>query len=100
MARKKGKSISLNPKVNLHFFWPDLERQIRILGKAEKIDAEVKGIVTNAYDLTCRLINENMDTLHNMANALLERETLSGEDIEQIMASANEEAALEDSPKQ
>ena len=67
---------------------------------AEKIDAEVKGIVTNAYDLTCRLINENMDTLHNMANALLEKETLSGEDIEQIMASTKEEAVLEDSPDQ
>ena len=60
---------------------------------AEKIDAEVKGIVTNAYDLACRLINENMDTLHGMADALLEKETLSGEDIEQIIAGAKEGTA-------
>ena len=37
---EKGKSISLNPRVSLHFFWPDLERQVRILGKAEKTDAD------------------------------------------------------------
>jgi len=37
---EKGKSINLNPKVSLHFFWPELERQVRILGKAKKINAE------------------------------------------------------------
>jgi pyridoxamine 5'-phosphate oxidase len=33
----KGKSIAQNPKVSLHFFWPDLERQVRIVGIAGKI---------------------------------------------------------------
>jgi pyridoxamine 5'-phosphate oxidase len=28
----KGQEIELNPKVALSFFWPDLERQIRIEG--------------------------------------------------------------------
>jgi pyridoxamine 5'-phosphate oxidase len=32
----KGISISKNPAVGIHFFWPELERQIRILGFAEK----------------------------------------------------------------
>ena len=32
----KGKSIAKNPVVGLHFFWPELERQIRISGFAEK----------------------------------------------------------------
>jgi pyridoxamine 5'-phosphate oxidase len=33
----KGQEIELNPKVALSFFWPDLERQIRIEGLAEKL---------------------------------------------------------------
>ncbi len=52
---------------------------------AEKIDAEVKKIVVDAYDKTTRMIRENIDILHNMAKALLEKETLSGDDIDEIM---------------
>jgi pyridoxamine 5'-phosphate oxidase len=37
----KGKSIDRNNKVGLHFFWPELERQIRIAGYASKTSAEV-----------------------------------------------------------
>jgi cell division protease FtsH len=58
---------------------------------AEKIDDEVKRIVTTAYDRTCHLINDNLETLHSMANALLEKETLTGEDIDKIMAVAEED---------
>ena len=53
---------------------------------AKKIDSEVRRIVTNAYDITCRLIEDNLNTIHNMANALLEKETLDGKDIDGIMA--------------
>ncbi len=53
---------------------------------AEKIDMEVRNIVTGSYNRTCQLINDNIETLHNLANALLERETLTGSDIDEIMA--------------
>ncbi len=53
---------------------------------AKKIDEEVRRIVTNGYDKTCQLIEDNLDTIHNMANALLEKETLDGKDIDEIMA--------------
>ena len=53
---------------------------------ARKIDEEVRRIVTNAYDITCQLIEDNLNTIHNMANALLEKETLNGTDIDEIMA--------------
>jgi pyridoxamine 5'-phosphate oxidase len=33
----KGKDLSGNPQISLLFFWPELERQIRIEGKVEKI---------------------------------------------------------------
>ncbi len=33
----KGQAIAQNPHVSLSFFWSELERQVRIAGKAEKI---------------------------------------------------------------
>jgi pyridoxamine-phosphate oxidase len=37
---KKGKEIQENPFGSLIFFWPELERQVRIEGKIEKISKE------------------------------------------------------------
>ena len=53
---------------------------------AQKIDEEVRNIVTQAYDKTYQLIKDNLDTLHEMANSLLEKETLDSDDIDEIMA--------------
>jgi cell division protease FtsH len=57
---------------------------------AQKIDDEVRSIVGNAYRRTTQLITDNMDTLHKMARALLEKETLNAKDIDDIMASAKD----------
>ena len=37
---RKGQNIQRHPHVALTFFWPELERQVRIEGKAEKISEE------------------------------------------------------------
>ncbi len=52
---------------------------------AQKIDEEVRNIVNGAYDQASQLIRDNIDTLHSLAEALLERETLDGEEIDKIM---------------
>jgi len=52
---------------------------------AQKIDDEVRSIVTNSYSKTSQLIRDNLETLHRMAKALLERETLDGKAIDQIL---------------
>jgi cell division protease FtsH len=52
---------------------------------AQLVDAEVKRVITNAYDRAKSVLSENIDLLHTMAAALLERETLTAEDIK-IMA--------------
>ena len=57
---------------------------------AQKIDDEVRDIVSRAYEKTTQLIKDNMDTLHRMAQALLEKETLNTKDIDAIMGSAKE----------
>lgn len=35
---KKGKELETNPACALTFFWPDIERQVRIEGIAERVD--------------------------------------------------------------
>ncbi len=57
---------------------------------ARMIDQEVRDIVSKAYNKTHKLIEDNLDKLHAMANALLEKETLEGRDIDNIMAGQSE----------
>ena len=37
---KKAHDIAANPQVSLHFFWPDLERQLIITGTAQRTSRE------------------------------------------------------------
>ena len=50
------------------------------------IDKEVARLVSEAYERAKKIIQENMDALHALAEALLERETLAESDIEAIIA--------------
>lgn len=52
---------------------------------AAKIDKEIRKFIDEAYQKTESVLNENMDKLHLIANALIERETLEGEEINQLM---------------
>ncbi len=53
---------------------------------AQEIDQEVRNIVNDAYKKSYKLIEDNLETLHKMATALLEKETLDSKDIDDIMA--------------
>ncbi len=37
---RKGKALEKHPQASVVFFWPELERQIRIEGRVEKVSAE------------------------------------------------------------
>lgn len=37
---KKARDLNADPRAALHFFWPELERQIAIAGRAEKVSRE------------------------------------------------------------
>ena len=54
-------------------------------GVAELIDKEMHDIVTEAYADVLRMLRENLDVLKNMANALLEVETINHEQMENII---------------
>ncbi len=52
---------------------------------ARLVDAEVKRIVEEAHSRCRKLLDDNSETLHRIAAALLERETISGDDLDLIM---------------
>lgn len=52
---------------------------------AVKIDAEIKKLVLDSYDKARNLLAERLNTLHALASALLQRETLDGNAIDEIM---------------
>ena len=52
---------------------------------AEGIDAEVKRLVDEAYARAEKLIADNRDKLETLAAALLERESMDGRDIEELL---------------
>ena len=53
---------------------------------AQQIDAEIRRIVTDCYERAKRTILNHLDLLHKLAGALLERESLTGEEVDQIIA--------------
>ena len=55
---------------------------------AHMIDEEVRRIIDDCYGEAKRLLQENIDKLHTMADALIEFETLSSEQLDDIMAGA------------
>ena len=52
----------------------------------KKIDNAVQKIIFKALEKTREVLNENKETLHRIAEALLEKETLNGEQIDEIIS--------------
>jgi len=52
---------------------------------AQKIDAEIKRLIDEAYETAMRILTEKRDALEAVAQALLEYETLDGHHIEEIV---------------
>ncbi len=64
---------------------------------AEKIDAEVRNFVTTAHNNAMQMLKDNMDILNKMAQALLDKETLTADDIDEIMGDSKKEPVNEKS---
>ena len=52
---------------------------------AKKVDAEIKKFVEKGYDRARKVLTEKIEDLHKLAKALLTYETLSGNEIEDIV---------------
>lgn len=52
---RKGRELTNNPNACLHFFWPDLERQIIVNGTAEKTSREESQVYFDSRPLASRI---------------------------------------------
>jgi len=74
---KKQEEIFLGREISQH---RDYSEQTALL-----IDEEVKRLVIENYDRTKKLLNDNINTLKALAEALLENEVLDGPQIDEII---------------
>ena len=54
---------------------------------AKKIDEEITKLIDNAYKLAKKVIKENVDVLHALAERLLEKETVMGKELDELISS-------------
>ncbi|WGS65412.1 ATP-dependent zinc metalloprotease FtsH [Marinitoga aeolica] len=52
---------------------------------ANEIDNEIKRIIIESYEKAKGILEENIDKLHEIANVLLEKETLSGDELNELL---------------
>ena len=52
---------------------------------ARVIDGEIRAIVTQSYEIAKDIILKNLETIHQLATTLLEKEVLDGHQIDQII---------------
>lgn len=79
---EKGQEIAANPKASLTFFWPELERQVRIMGQIEKVsaqesdsyfDSRPKGSQLGAWTSPQSQIIENREELNSRLESMEKR---------------------------
>ena len=54
---------------------------------AKLIDSEINGLIDASYQRAKRLLEENLDILHKLAELLLEKETVLGKELDELIRS-------------
>lgn len=75
---KKNEEIFLGREIQSHRDYSEVT--------ARMIDEEVVRIVRKSQSTADRILKENMEQLHNLSKALLEHETIDGEEVLAVMA--------------
>ena len=85
MSEKMG-PLSYGSKEEQVFLGRDFSNQKNFSDQTAKlIDQEVKTLVMGGYSRATELLQKNRDVLENLAQALLERETLNAEEVKNII---------------
>jgi cell division protease FtsH len=93
MIRSWGMSDNLGPlsyaKGEEHVFLGREIAQHRDYSEAtaQKIDEEINKLIKNAYERAKSVLNENLDILHQLAERLLEKETVMGKELDELIHS-------------
>ncbi|MGN1222217.1 MAG: hypothetical protein ACI4TT_03190, partial [Christensenellales bacterium] len=103
LARKMVTQFGMSKKlgfINLGstsevFIGRDYQSQVQYSDKtASLIDEEMSKILNENYAKATKLLTENIDKLHAMANLLLQRETIYSEEVDKIMAGVSNEEII------
>ena len=90
MSEKMG-PLSYGSKEEQVFLGRDFSNQKNFSDQTAKlIDQEVKTLVMGGYNRAAELLKTNRDILENLAQALLERETLTGDEVKNIIDGKND----------
>ena len=90
MSEKMG-PLSYGSKEEQVFLGRDFSNQKNFSDQTAKlIDQEVKTLVMGGYNRATELLKKNRDTLENLAQALLERETLTGDEVKNVIDGKND----------
>jgi len=85
MSDKIG-TLALEKDSEEVFLGRDISRTQKHSDKTnELIDDEIKAIITKAKDTARKILEENRDKLDNLVKGLIEKETLTGEEVDKIM---------------
>jgi cell division protease FtsH len=93
MIRNWGMSEELGPlsfaKNDEHVFQGREIAQHRDYSEetARKIDQEINNLIEKAYDCAKKTLSENLDILHALADRLLEKETVLGKELDELILS-------------
>jgi len=93
MIRSWGMSKELGPlsfaKDDEHIFLGREIAQHRDYSEetAKKIDQEINNLIEKAYNCAKKTLNENLDILHALADRLLEKETVLGSELDELILS-------------
>jgi cell division protease FtsH len=93
MVRSWGMSNGLGPlsyaKNEEHIFLGREIAQHRDYSEetAKKIDEEINELVKKAYNRAKKVLEENLDVLHSLAERLLEKETVLGKELDELISS-------------
>jgi cell division protease FtsH len=58
-----------------------------------EIDAEIRRIVDENYSRVMQLLSSNVDILHRLSGELIDKENLSGDEVDRIITGAVPEEA-------
>jgi len=75
---KKDEQIFLGREMSTHKNYSE--------STAVEIDTEIKRIVDEGYERALNILKENLQNLHNISECLIEKENLTGAEVDEIIA--------------
>ncbi|AJE03148.1 ATP-dependent zinc metalloprotease FtsH [Geobacter pickeringii] len=88
---KKEESIFLGRDMSMHKNFSE--------ATAVEIDVEIRRIVEESYSRVKTLLRDNVDLLHDISLQLIEKENLSGDEVDRIISAGRAKGAPEAAPE-